>query len=229
VWRRDEEVKVSLVEKHRGPSSHRQNPSSQQINPNLLGKDDRIQTDSPEEDEGGCPCSSQGIISESQEYQIRKDGITRVENGRICFKKLQIGCVTSVRGHGVPFHIKIEFIHPKSPLYGHVVYSIPIEVGAKSPFALVYMKAKSNPPSVSRTVVQSGFWRPWNHGEERMRSLVARYGLQHFLDVFLKQEVDEIAFECLTEDSLREMGITGLCDQFFILQAVRHYLASSSQ
>jgi len=194
-WLRPEIVKVSTVERYKRKK----------------------------DSEEGCQCGSEGIIRESQECQLNSEGIATVRNGKISFKKLQIGCVTSTRGHGVPLVLKFEFTDPRSLLFGQVVFSRPIEVGAKGPFALVYTQPKQGTEEHPTTKPRSSVS---HSGEDRLRNLLSRYQLQRFLEVFLIHEVDQLAFECLTEESLLEMGVKRSSDRMIILNAVSNYLAS---
>jgi len=65
--------------------------------------------------------------------------------------------------------------------------------------------------------------------DERISSILNKYSLEGFLDVFVKHEVDEIAFECLTNEHLLEMGINGWEDRMVILRAVLTHSAYMQQ
>ncbi|PRP85163.1 ankyrin repeat and SAM domain-containing protein 3-like [Planoprotostelium fungivorum] len=113
--------------------------------------------------QGACHfCQGNPILTESKTFHLeqREDGAHAiVKGGSIYFSKLQIGCCTSVRGHGVPFRIKIEFTRADSPLRGIIVYSPPIEVGAKSPFARIEVQKAQMKQLVAQGIIPRDSFR----------------------------------------------------------------------
>jgi len=81
---------------------------------------------------GVCGCGGAPILFFQQEKKGEVQ--TLITTGELEFSKLQIGCLTGPRGHSSLFCLKIEFLTPGSPLEGQLLYSPPIEVGAKGPF-----------------------------------------------------------------------------------------------
>lgn len=88
---------------------------------------------------GNCPCQGAPVLQESKQTQLTmKKGAqySKVTKGILELSKLQIGCCTGKRGHNTLFRIKVEFTGKNSALKGTKLYSVPIEVGAKSPFTM---------------------------------------------------------------------------------------------
>ncbi len=107
---------------------------------------------------------------------------------------MQIGCCTGQRGHNCSFVLKAEFVTEGSPLFGHVVYSVPIDVGAKGPFAKVFAKnsqqeeASVEPlekPSGDLTVALPNVSNPSYEGAEEMIALLKKLTLQVNISFFL--------------------------------------------
>jgi hypothetical protein len=221
-WEFPEDIRISLVEASRNREGfHRNREDSGQHQ--------------PEDHPRVCVCETQGLIGESQTAQLSLDGCARIEKGEIIFKKLQIGCVSGRRGHGVPFQIRIEFVNPESLLFQRVIYSPSIEVGAKSPFAFIYLKGANL--LNSSLLPQSGCLIRGTEGSylvkrsaesypggEEISAILFGYGLEEFLPIFLTHEVDGQAFQYLTDESLIQMGIHAKEDRLTILQAVCNYL-----
>lgn len=89
---------------------------------------------------GTCNCEkNEPRLGESTPYQFgaSEDSCSTVvpKTGLIVFHKLQIKCCSGKKqGHGCNFAIELEFVSPKSPLFGIKVYSPHIVVKSKCPF-----------------------------------------------------------------------------------------------
>jgi len=186
-------------------------PRTEQVKLSLIGEDKRKLP------KGSCPCKGSGILKEPRPTQLDHQGTAVLSHGVLEMNKLQIGCVTGHRGHGVHLRVKAQFIS-EGPLRGVCVTSLPIEVGAKSPFSVVYSKKPKEPAMM----------RPGYTGVQEMEDLIQRYHLFNFHDIFMQNEVDALAFEALTEDSLTQMGITKTEDRSLILDAVNRYNTDQS-
>ena len=144
-----------------------------------------------------------------------------------------VGCCSGNRGHGASFCLKAEFVSENSPLKGKVVYSLPIDVGAKGPFAKVFVREASKNstevvPSTPVPVVEpnnqlikysmpTGATYP---GAEDMVNLLHKLNLSQYVDLFVEQEVDIQAFLQLTDDDLSKIGITKVGPKVKILKEI---------
>lgn len=138
-----------------------------------------------------------------------------VKEGTIQFSKLQIGCCSGgKRGHGSPFCLKIDFLSPISPYFGYTLYSIPIDVGAKSPF--VSSKKSLDSPSKSSlqsqtTITPHNTLRapsvPSTFDGTAITKLLKQMNLDHYAHLFVEQEIDVCDFLLMKDQDLIELGI----------------------
>lgn len=223
----EEEIKLSLV------SSHNKLPPSQ----------------------GSCTCSGNPILAESKPQKlIHRDGETFciVKGGYLELNKLQIGCCTGTRGHGCLLCLRAEFVSEESLLKGYTIYSLPISVGAKGPFAkcqvlklkeeqekkMEYISKESSSPSSflpSDTIsALSDNSKATNNvpensykGAQEIINLLNQLNLQKYIGLFLQQEVDLQAFLQLSDSELTHMGITKIGPKVKILKEIYRLKAES--
>lgn len=182
--------------------------------------------------QGSCTCKGKPILSESKPFQLtQKEGDTycKFRGGYVELKKLQIGCCTGSRGHGSALCLKVEFVRENSPLKGLVCYSLPIEVGAKGPFAKAITgvgKGKSSPERTENSgempVVlksKSSSIAPYE-GAEEIISLLTSMNLQQYIHLFIQNEVDLQAFLQLTDEDLTQIGINKIGPKVKILKQI---------
>lgn len=154
------------------------------------------------------------------------------------------GCCTGARGHGTPFCLKVEFLKHDSPLKGLVLYSPPIEVGAKGPFAKVFLENNlkkkrvreddepASPPQQNLYAIQAPP-TPMTQALQSMNSIIPRYsGAEKIIEIlnnidmgsyisnFLEQEIDPIAFLQLKDDDLKQIGISKMGPRIRILAEI---------
>eukprot|EP01116_Phalansterium_solitarium_P002000 TRINITY_DN1185_c0_g1_i2.p1 TRINITY_DN1185_c0_g1~~TRINITY_DN1185_c0_g1_i2.p1 ORF type:complete len:323 (+),score=47.62 TRINITY_DN1185_c0_g1_i2:119-1087(+) len=173
---------------------------------------------------GACGCGTrQPRLSDSRPCQLyTRDGQTlcRAQDGLLTLRKLRIGCCTGSRGHGCLFCIRAEFVREGSPLKGIVVFSSPIQVGAKGPFANLPtpMDATVCPAFVPTAAPIDRAAVP---GSREMQELLRRLNLERYIDVFLHHEVDIQAFSELREQDLLNMGISKIGPRVKILSEIQ--------
>lgn len=140
-----------------------------------------------------------------------------VKDGTIQFSKLQIGCCSGgKRGHGSPFCLKIDFLSPASPYFGYTLYSIPIDVGAKSPF-IAGKKSLESPsklpyhnqttitpyPTLRSSIVPA----PSTFDGTAITKLLKQLNLDQYAHLFVEQEIDVCDFLLMKEQDFIELGI----------------------
>lgn len=185
---------------------------------------------------GSCSCGGVPMVRESKPgHQLlfnkysKAEMLANVRGGTITFQKLQIACCSGARGHGSPFCLKIEFVKDGSPLKGQVVYSVPIDVGAKGPFAKINQQIQARSEN-KRQLQQSTSSLTTNdienssnntyEGQEQMVQLLTTLGLQAYIDLFVQQEIDIRAFMQLNDSALEQMGITKVGPKVKILNEI---------
>jgi len=178
---------------------------------------------------GSCSCGGNPILSESKQFQLihnNYETFCKVRGGFIEFTKLQIGCCTGQRGHNCSLMIKAELIREGSSIRGLIAYSDPIDVGAKGPFAKIFVKNQTAPEdetineSEKQIVEISTLPTASYEGAEEMINLLKKLNLQKYIHLFTAQEVDIQAFLQLTDSDLNEIGIIKVGPRIKILKEI---------
>mmetsp|Transcript_17544 Transcript_17544/g.24352 ORF Transcript_17544/g.24352 Transcript_17544/m.24352 type:complete len:313 (+) Transcript_17544:131-1069(+) len=137
-----------------------------------------------------------------------------VKDGTIQFSKLQIGCCSGgKRGHGSPFCLKIDFLSPMSPYFGCTLYSIPIDVGAKSPFIAGKKSMEVASKSPQTTIIPHNAQRssivpaPSTFDGTAITKLLKQLNLDQYAPLFVDQEIDVCDFLLMKDQDLIELGI----------------------
>lgn len=89
---------------------------------------------------GNCLCQRSPKINESKPFQLYK----KLIGGTVELQKLQISCISGSKGHNCLFSIAAEFVTEDSPLFGEIVYTLPIQVKCKSLVTKKERKGKSS-------------------------------------------------------------------------------------
>eukprot|EP01114_Cavostelium_apophysatum_P021318 TRINITY_DN7404_c0_g1_i1.p1 TRINITY_DN7404_c0_g1~~TRINITY_DN7404_c0_g1_i1.p1 ORF type:complete len:452 (+),score=97.58 TRINITY_DN7404_c0_g1_i1:330-1685(+) len=119
----------------------RKSTTSEPIKLSLVGASTKLPLEA-----GACACLGSSAINFRQEKSPSFPLLT--DTGEIEFMRLSLSCLTSKRGHFDLICLKLEFTAENSPFARQSLYSIPIEVGAKGPFA--------RPPAKKRKASETG-------------------------------------------------------------------------
>jgi len=178
---------------------------------------------------GNCPCEGTPVLRESKFTQLhhKNGGIyCNVSKGVLELSKLQIGCCTGKRGHNVQFRLMVEFTGKDSPFRGNKLYSVPIEVGAKSPFtpdsAAKGKSSKEKTNKISSSAKRMKRSDPLtNYCDPVLFELLKNLNIDKYSPIFFQNRIDKDSFPQLTDRSLVEMGITAVGPRVKIMREVK--------